>query len=130
MFVVLWEFEVKPGSEERFERVYGPGGDWDSLFHRDSHHAGTHLFRDIAKPRIYLTADYWLSRESYEAFLRTAAAEYKSLDTSGTLDRTRRSRSCHLHPSSTYRNRIWRDQRLAQSETKPSAPRSGWRNVC
>jgi heme-degrading monooxygenase HmoA len=80
MFVVLWEFEVKPGSEERFERVYGPGGDWDSLFHRDSHHAGTHLFRDIAKPRIYLTADYWLSRESYEAFLRTAAAEYKSLD--------------------------------------------------
>jgi len=32
MFLVLWEFEVKPGSEQRFERVYGPGGDWDSLF--------------------------------------------------------------------------------------------------
>ena len=32
MFLVLWEFEVKPGNEERFERVYGAGGDWDSLF--------------------------------------------------------------------------------------------------
>jgi hypothetical protein len=38
MFLVLWEFEVKPGCEERFERVYGAGGDWDSLFRRDSNH--------------------------------------------------------------------------------------------
>jgi hypothetical protein len=32
MFVVLWEFEVKPGCEERFETVYGPGGDWLPFF--------------------------------------------------------------------------------------------------
>jgi hypothetical protein len=32
MFLVLWEFEVKPGREQRFQQVYGPGGDWDSLF--------------------------------------------------------------------------------------------------
>ena len=25
MFLVLWGFEVKPGCEQRFERVYGPG---------------------------------------------------------------------------------------------------------
>jgi hypothetical protein len=40
MFLVLWEFEVKPECEERFERVYGTGGDWDSLFRRDSHMSG------------------------------------------------------------------------------------------
>ena len=80
MFLVLWEFEVKPGCEERFERVYGPGGDWDSLFRRDVNHAGTHLFRDVAKPRVYLTADYWLSRKSYEEFLQAQGAEYKDLD--------------------------------------------------
>jgi len=28
MFVALWEFEVKPGCEERLEKVYGPRGDW------------------------------------------------------------------------------------------------------
>jgi hypothetical protein len=80
MFLVLWEFEVKPGCEKRFERVYGPGGDWASLFRRDPHHAGTHLFRDTMKPRGYLTADYWLSSKSYEDFLQTANAEYKELD--------------------------------------------------
>jgi hypothetical protein len=52
MFLVLWEFEVKPGCETRFERVYGPGGDWDSLFGRDPHHAESHLFRDTGKPRV------------------------------------------------------------------------------
>jgi hypothetical protein len=80
MFVVLWEFEVKPGCEERFERVYGPGGDWDSLFHRDPSHAGTFLFRDTTRPCMYLTMDYWLSRTSYEEFLRARTNEYKALD--------------------------------------------------
>jgi hypothetical protein len=32
------------------------------------------------KPWVYLTADYWLSRKSYEDFLQTAGAEYKELD--------------------------------------------------
>jgi hypothetical protein len=53
MFLVLWEFEVKPGCEQRFERVYGPGGDWDSLFRRDADHARTTLFGDTMKPRVY-----------------------------------------------------------------------------
>jgi len=80
MFLVLWEFEVKPGSEQCFERVYGPGGDWDSLFRRDSNHAATYLFRDTTRPRVYLTADYWLSRKSYEEFLRDHRSTYLSLD--------------------------------------------------
>jgi Antibiotic biosynthesis monooxygenase len=80
MFLVLWEFEVKSGCEQRFEKVYGPGGDWDSLFRRDANHAGTHLFRDADKPRVYLTTDYWRSRKSYEEFLQAAGNEYKYLD--------------------------------------------------
>jgi heme-degrading monooxygenase HmoA len=80
MFLVLWEFEVKPGCEKRFERVYGPGGDWDSLFRRDANHAGTHLFRNMSQPRVYLTADYWRSRKSYEAFLQVQVAGYQHLD--------------------------------------------------
>ena len=80
MFLVLWEFEVKPECEERFERVYGPGGDWDSLFRRDANHERTELFRNTARPRVYLTADYWKSRTSYEEFLQARGAEYKNLD--------------------------------------------------
>ena len=28
MFLTLWEFEVKPGSEELFEKAYGAEGEW------------------------------------------------------------------------------------------------------
>ena len=80
MFLVLWEFEVKPGCEEQFERVYGPGGDWDSLFQRDAHHAGTYLFRDTTRHRFYLTTDYWLSYDSYEEFLQAQKCGYHLLD--------------------------------------------------
>ena len=46
MFVALWEFEVKPGYEERFEMVYGPDGDWAKLFRRDSRYRETRLVQD------------------------------------------------------------------------------------
>lgn len=91
MFLVLWEFEVKPGSEQCFERVYGPGGDWDSLFRSDSNHAATYLFRDTTRPRVYLTSDYWLSRKSYEEFLQRNRSAYESLDAaSGDLTTSER----------------------------------------
>jgi heme-degrading monooxygenase HmoA len=80
MFLVLWEFEVKPGNEERFEQVYGPGGDWDSLFRSDPGHMGTRLFRDTARTGVYLTADHWLSQKSYEEFLVLRRSKYKALD--------------------------------------------------
>ena len=47
MFLALWEYEVKPGSEERFEKVYGPEGDWARLFQKDSHYHQTRLVRDV-----------------------------------------------------------------------------------
>jgi len=82
MFLVLWEYEVKPECAVRFEKVYGPGGDWDSLFHTDPNHAGTRLFRDVARSGVYLTADYWVSRKTYEEFLALRSSEYKRLDAS------------------------------------------------
>jgi quinol monooxygenase YgiN len=80
MFVVLWEFEVKPGCEDRFEKVYAPGGEWDSLFRRDANHGGTHLYRNTSRPRVYLTVDYWRSQTAYEAFLQAQQTEYKRID--------------------------------------------------
>jgi len=69
MFVALWEFEVKPGCEERFEKVYGPGGDWARLSRSDSNYSETRLLRDPFRTAIYLTLDYWSTREAYEDFL-------------------------------------------------------------
>lgn len=80
MFLVLWEFEVKPGTEIRFESVYGPGGGWARLFVQFPAYRETRLLRDIHRPGFYLTLDRWESREAYEAFRQSHAGEYAALD--------------------------------------------------
>ena len=80
MFVTLWEFEVKPGSEELFERTYGPEGEWARLFRRDQRYRGTRLLRDMGAERVYVTIDEWESRTAYEEFKKKFAAEYVELD--------------------------------------------------
>ena len=80
MFVTLWEFEVKPGCEERFETVYGPLGEWARLFARDPLYRETRLLRDPFRQRTYLTLDFWASQKGYEAFREANLADYTALD--------------------------------------------------
>jgi heme-degrading monooxygenase HmoA len=80
LFVTLWEFEVKSGSEELFERTYGPEGQWARLFRRDTQYCGTRLLREAGAERVYVTMDSWESRAAYEEFRRKYAAEYEELD--------------------------------------------------
>jgi len=83
MFVALWEFEVKPGSEERFEKAYGPDGDWVRLFQSDAHYYETRLVRDSFRPGVYLTMDFWESRAAYEEFMAGHRTEYEAIDARG-----------------------------------------------
>ncbi|HEY1424105.1 MAG TPA: antibiotic biosynthesis monooxygenase [Candidatus Acidoferrum sp.] len=80
MFVTLWEFEVKPGSEELFEQAYGAEGAWVRLFRRDARYRGTRLLRDVGAERVYVTIDSWDSREAYDEFRERFAAEYGEID--------------------------------------------------
>ena len=80
MFVALWEFEVKPGCEEKFERVYGADGAWARLFSTDAQYRGTRLVKDVERERVYLTLDFWETREAYEAFKKENAVEYERID--------------------------------------------------
>jgi hypothetical protein len=50
------------------------------LFRTDPNHAETRLFRGTTRIGVYLTADYWLSRKSYEEFLALRRSEYNALD--------------------------------------------------
>ena len=83
MFVALWEVEVKPRCQERFQKVYGPGGDWAKLFQSDSNDQVTELWHDPEHPAIFLTLDFWTSRQAYENFMASLAAEYERLDAVG-----------------------------------------------
>lgn len=80
MFVVLWEYEVKPGCEECFESVYGPQGDWVRLFQLNPHFRETRLLRDISRVRFYFTLDYWDSETSFDNFKAANHAAYAAID--------------------------------------------------
>jgi hypothetical protein len=80
MFVALWEYEVKPGCEQRFEKAYGPDGDWVRLFRSDLDYRETRLLHDPSRTATYLTLDFWNSPQAYEKFLVEHCAEYKTLD--------------------------------------------------
>ncbi len=80
MFLALWEFDVKQGSEERFESVYGPSGEWARMFRRDPAYQRTLLLRDPFRDRTYVTCDFWESQVAYEAFQRKNSDDYLALD--------------------------------------------------
>ena len=80
MFVVLWEFEVKRGSEVAFEKEYGPGGAWAEFFRQDPAYRETRLLRDAGQQRRYYTLDLWTSRAAYEAFRERCREEYARID--------------------------------------------------
>jgi len=83
MFLVLWEYEVKSGSEKQFEDLYGPAGGWARLFRTDSHYRETRLLQDSFRSNVYLTLDFWTSRDCYEKFMSAHKAEYRAIDALG-----------------------------------------------
>ena len=91
MFVILWEFEVKPGSETSFENAYGPAGAWSQLFQRDPRYRGTKLLRDVARPLHFYTIDCWDFESAYRQFLARYDVAY------GKLDRTMKSLTVREH---------------------------------
>ncbi len=95
MFLILWEFEVKPGEEIAFEKVYGAHGEWVQLFQRDPHYRQTQLLKDPSRSRIYFTLDFWDSEIDYNHFKQTSQDAYASLDqTTQNLTIRERSLGC------------------------------------
>lgn len=79
-FVVIWEFHVRPGNEQRFEQIYGPEGEWARLFKAGEGYCGTELNRDFKVARRYVTLDFWASREAYVRFRQESLARYEAID--------------------------------------------------
>lgn len=80
MFLVVWEFEIRPECEDRFRSVYGSDGEWVQLFRKDAHYQQSILAQDPFRPHVYLTLDFWRTRESYESFKDRYHDQYVSLD--------------------------------------------------
>lgn len=83
MYVVIWKFRVRRGAEAAFRKMYGPSGDWATLFRATPGFLGTELLRDLEGGHHFMTIDRWQSRQAYEGFRRDRSAEYAALDGEG-----------------------------------------------
>ena len=130
MFVALWEVEVKPRCQERFQKVYGPGGDWAKLFQSDSNDQVTELWHDPEHPAIFLTLDFWTSRQAYENFMASLAAEYERLDAVGE-ELTRYERKIGWFESVEHGESLSRGSReLKRRAADTTQARQGARAFC
>lgn len=77
--VIVWEFRVREGMQQQFERTYGPDGNWARLFASDPAYCRTVLLRNCQQVRTYLTLDFWESEAAFLNF-RGNSPEYPVLD--------------------------------------------------
>jgi heme-degrading monooxygenase HmoA len=80
MYVLIWEYAVRPGREAEFERIYAPRGEWSELFGQGEGYLGTELYRDEENPQRFITIDRWASRGAFERFKQEQGPAYESLD--------------------------------------------------
>jgi ribosomal-protein-alanine N-acetyltransferase len=80
VFVIVWEFRVRPNKSRAFEKAYAPDGVWAKFFRHGAGYIRTELIQDREEPRRYLTIDVWQSRQAYERFKKQTRAEYLAID--------------------------------------------------
>lgn len=80
MYIILWEFRVRPATRSRFIRAYGANGDWARLFRKAPGYFATLLLPDPANRLRFFTVDVWQSRRAFLNAKRRFAGEYHTLD--------------------------------------------------
>jgi hypothetical protein len=68
MFLALWEFDVKPGCDERLKSASGLDGDYAQLFRRDLVQQQSLTTNSLLRNTFReLTSDFWEFRKAYES---------------------------------------------------------------
>jgi heme-degrading monooxygenase HmoA len=80
MFLIIWQYTVKPGEVDRFVAIYNSEGRWAEFFRDSSGYQGTVLVKSNEDELTYVTLDYWDSEEDYHRFVKTNADEYAAID--------------------------------------------------
>ena len=80
MVAVVWQFEIREGKTEDFERLYGADGEWTRLSRRSRSFLGSSFLKDIAHDRRYLLVEYWSEMVVYERHAAAYAAAIRTLE--------------------------------------------------
>ncbi len=58
MIAIMWKFEIRKGSEDEFEQLYGVDGDWTKMNRVTRSYLGTSFLRNENQPSEYLVIEY------------------------------------------------------------------------
>jgi ubiquinone biosynthesis protein UbiJ len=77
---VVWQFSIRPGAAEDFERFYGADGDWTKLSRRSRSFLGSSFLRDIGTELRYVLVEYWGEMVVYEKHVADFSDELHALE--------------------------------------------------
>lgn len=80
MYIIIWEYYVKPEHLEEFEEIYSSKGAWARLFQKSKGFLETELIQDEERSHRYITIDQWASSQEYEVFQSEWKTQYAALD--------------------------------------------------
>ena len=66
MIAIMWQFDVKTGSETEFEQLYGANGEWTAMNRRVRSYLGSSFLRDQSRSSRYVVIEYWSEMIVYE----------------------------------------------------------------
>ncbi len=82
MYVIVWEFVVRPEKIEAFADAYNSDGAWGKLFAQADGYIGTELLRSTGSgAATFVTIDRWKTAGDFTRFQEHFGNEYRLLDT-------------------------------------------------
>jgi len=80
MIAVIWQFDVKQGHEEEFEKLYGVDGEWTALNRQTRSYLGSSFLRDQNRSSRYVLVEYWSEMLVYEQHKGSRSAKIDAIE--------------------------------------------------
>ena len=80
MIAVVWQFQVKAGKQQEFERFFGADGEWSQLARRSRSFLGSSFLRDQSADTSYILIEYWSEMVVYERHRQSAGVDISRLE--------------------------------------------------
>jgi quinol monooxygenase YgiN len=79
MIAIVWQFDVRKGSEKEFEQFYGADGEWTTVNRHSRSYLGSSFLRDQNLATRYLLIEYWSEMLVYEQHKAYKSDEFQQL---------------------------------------------------
>ncbi len=79
MYYIVWSYKVSEANQSKFEEEYNRSGAWFKLFEPCGEYMGHELIKHTTD-NSYLLIDKWMSKSTYDNFLKSHQLEYDDLN--------------------------------------------------